>query len=112
MKLLDRKFIKNGRIQTAQEWLDDMGGIEVLVGRPLLGAPTPELIESLLLEDGIHPHDTRTVYEIYTKNPDDLTMGGWEIKFVRTDKDIKTFPLFDCVITRNDCNQPSLIIDF
>ena len=41
-------------------------------------------------------------YEIYTCDP--LTgQTGWEIEHVRsTDDLIKSFPQFDCIITRND----------
>ena len=47
--------------------------------------------------------DTVNTYEIYTKNPDTLE-GGWDIKFVEScDLCIKNYPLFDCIITRNDC---------
>lgn len=52
-------------------------------------------------------------YEIYVSNSEDInngsyagnkagTVGGWEIKLIKTDKDIKNYPFFDCVITKND----------
>jgi len=52
-------------------------------------------------------------YEIYTYNSQPIVTGvyagkqpgevsGWEIKHVITDKDITTYPFFDCVITKND----------
>ena len=38
------------------------------------------------------------IFEIYVKNPKTLE-GGWEIKYVRSTKDlIKSFPFFDCII--------------
>ena len=41
-------------------------------------------------------------YEIYVCNPE-TGEGGWEIKHVMsTNKLIKYFPNFDCIITRND----------
>ena len=57
-------------------------------------------------------------YEIYVFNPEDIkdglyagkkagTISGWDIKLVKTDKDIKTFPLFDCIITKNDTPESS-----
>ena len=54
------------------------------------------------------------LYEIYTYNEEDITEGcykgkkagevtGWNIFWVlSTDEKIKTFPLFDCIITKND----------
>jgi len=42
------------------------------------------------------------VFEIYTKHPE-TKERGWEIKFVYATTDgIKTFPLFDCIITTDD----------
>lgn len=42
-------------------------------------------------------------YEIYTKNAT-TGEGGWDICLVRsTDTFIKMYPLFDCIITKNDC---------
>lgn len=41
-------------------------------------------------------------YEIYTRNPE-TGEGGWQIEHVRsTDYLIRQFPLFDCIITKND----------
>lgn len=41
-------------------------------------------------------------YEIYTKNPE-TGERGWNIEFVTsTDRLIKSYPDFDCVITKND----------
>ena len=38
------------------------------------------------------------IFEIYVKNPKTLE-GGWEIKYVRSTKDlIKSFPFFDCIL--------------
>ena len=43
-------------------------------------------------------------YEIYTCNPDNPSEGGWDIKLVEsTDELIRSYPLFDCIITKNDC---------
>ena len=52
-------------------------------------------------------------YEIYVYNDRDIkegvykgskkgTVSGWEIRYVMTNRDIKEYPLFDCVITKND----------
>ena len=57
------------------------------------------------------------IYEIYTKNPDDLSIGGWDIKFIYASAStIKSFPLFDEIITIDDYptfgsvdSQPKLI---
>ena len=39
---------------------------------------------------------------LYIKNKETL-QTGWDIKYVRSTEDkIKTFPLFDVIITRND----------
>lgn len=44
----------NGKItKPAYQWLDDMGGIEVLIGRPLFGAPTSDLINQIMAENGL-----------------------------------------------------------
>lgn len=44
-------------------------------------------------------------YEIYTRCPE-TGVGGWDIKNVRsTDELINSYPHFDVVITKNDC-QP------
>jgi len=51
-------------------------------------------------------------YEIYVCNSKEITNGmykgkqagevsGWDIKLVATDKDIKKYPFFDCIITKN-----------
>lgn len=45
--------------------------------------------------------EDKKVYEIYTINPE-TKEAGWDLLFVRTNKDIKTFPNFDCIITVND----------
>lgn len=55
-------------------------------------------------------------YEIYVYNSQPITDGiyagkqagevdGWEIKLIKTDKDITTYPFFDCVITKNDAPE-------
>jgi hypothetical protein len=52
------------------------------------------------------------VFEIYTKNPK-TGQTGWDIKFVyASDVTIKTFPHFDCVITRDDCPAGTKIINW
>lgn len=43
----------NGVIKSALDWVSDMGGIEVVVGRPLLGAPDESLIKSIMAENGL-----------------------------------------------------------
>jgi len=44
----------NGKsTKSASDWINDMGGIEVIVGRPLFGAPTDDLIESIMAENGL-----------------------------------------------------------
>lgn len=41
-------------------------------------------------------------YEIYTLEPEKLTTG-WDIKHIEsTDSLVKKYPLFDCVISKND----------
>jgi len=41
-------------------------------------------------------------YEIYTNNPE-TGESGWDIKHINsTDKLIRYYPNFDCVITKND----------
>ena len=43
------------------------------------------------------------IYEIYTCNPDDPSVKGWDIIHVlSTDSLIAKYPLFDCIITKND----------
>tara|TARA_R110002074_G_scaffold317075_1_gene487587 strand:- start:424 stop:648 length:225 start_codon:yes stop_codon:yes gene_type:complete len=52
-----------------------------------------------------------TIFEIYIKNEETL-QTGWDIKYVRSTEDkIKTFPLFDVIITRNDlpCKDCNII---
>jgi len=49
---------RNGEEKTAEEWLDDIGGIETLLGRKLFGAPTQELIRDHLFQQGITPKVT------------------------------------------------------
>ncbi|MCD6337134.1 MAG: hypothetical protein J7M01_02745 [Candidatus Marinimicrobia bacterium] len=58
--------------------------------------------------------DNLDLFEIYVYNSEIITSGhyegsppgevsGWEIKWVlATDAGIKTFPFFDCIITKND----------
>lgn len=42
-------------------------------------------------------------YEIYTCHPE-TGEEGWEIKLIRsTDRLIKSYPLFDTIIAKNDC---------
>lgn len=52
------------------------------------------------------------VYEIYTKDPE-TGQTGWEIEIVlSTDELIKTYPNFDCIITKNDpffSNKPKKV---
>ncbi len=63
---------------------------------------TGDKIHSSLNELTIYVEPLHT-YEIYTCNPADVTEGGWDIKLViSTDRLIKSYPLFDCVITKND----------
>jgi hypothetical protein len=41
-------------------------------------------------------------YEVYTCNPE-TGEGGWDIHYIRsTDRLIKYYPDFDCIITKND----------
>ena len=59
-----------------------------------------------MLSMALTPHSCMVepvnTYEIYTKCPDKGT-GGWEIEYVTsTDKLIKYYPLFDCIISKND----------
>lgn len=44
------------------------------------------------------------IYELYTKNP--VTKEtGWDIKWVRsTEEQVKSYPDFDCIISRNADN--------
>ena len=52
-----------------------------------------------------------TIFEIYIKNEETL-QNGWDIKYVRSTEDkIKTFPLFDVIITRNNlpCKDYNII---
>lgn len=42
-------------------------------------------------------------YEIYTCCPE-TGVTGWDIKYIEsTDRLIKYYPNFDCIITKNDC---------
>lgn len=50
---MDELYTDGSFTQTASAWLDDMGGIEAVIGRPLFGAPTADLIESIMLENGL-----------------------------------------------------------
>ena len=51
-------------------------------------------------------------YEIYTCCPD-TGVGGWEIKNVTsTDSMINGFPLFDEIISKNDCHGDIDWLDF
>jgi hypothetical protein len=45
--------------------------------------------------------DTCIIYELYIKNP--VTKeNGWDIKWVRsTEEQVKSYPDFDCIISRN-----------
>ena len=44
------------------------------------------------------------IFEIYVKNPKTFE-SGWEIKYVRSTKDlIKSFPFFDCIISMGGCH--------
>lgn len=61
-----------------------------------------EVIQEGLNLDIVEISEAHT-YEIYTRKPDDLNIGGWDIKHViSTDAMIKHYPLFDCIITKND----------
>ena len=43
-------------------------------------------------------------YEVYTRNPIDLSTG-WDIKLLYgTREEVEALPLFDCIITINDVN--------
>ena len=44
---------KKGNIKSADQWLDDMGGIEAVIDRPIFGAPTEELIHDIMIENGL-----------------------------------------------------------
>ena len=51
-------------------------------------------------------------YEIYTKDPQ-TGEGGYDIHFVQsTDNLIKDYPLFDCIITKNDGEATNQFIDY
>lgn len=42
-----------GETKKASEWLEDMGGIECVIGRPLWGAPLEALIVNIMAENGL-----------------------------------------------------------
>ena len=44
---------RKGVVQTAEQWLFDMGGIECVIGRQLFGAATDSLIASIMAENGL-----------------------------------------------------------
>ena len=46
---------------------------------------------------------TSHVFEIYTRNPDDHAVTGWDISWVQSTRElIKSYPLFDVIITTDD----------
>ena len=58
-----------------------------------------------------HVVEPLQVFEIYTHHPRDPSCRGWDIRFVRsTRSDIKSYPLFDCIITVDD-NYPRQRVD-
>jgi len=66
--------------------------------------PTQEQIDALDLFE-IYVYNDHTINEGQYENSLPGTISGWEIKWVlATDDGIKSFPWFDCVITKNDTN--------
>ena len=56
------------------------------------------------------PMEEQHIYEIYTCNPDDPSVKGWDIIHVlSTDSLIAKYPLFDCIITKNDSEGHELV---
>ena len=67
--------------------------------------------------------DLVNIYEIYVYNDKDIdtgnytgskagTISGWEIKWIKTNKDIINYPFFDCIITTNDMPAGVIPIEF
>jgi len=92
---------KDAAIELESQWRDDVRGGEYLT----LSNPSQRKKITRKKNSVGAVKSTKAplkIFEIYTKHP---TTGesGWEIEWVRsTEKEIKSYPNFDVVITRND----------
>lgn len=59
-----------------------------------------DIYEIFVYNDKKIPESAETVYAGMEAG----TVSGWQIKWVyATDEGVKTFPFFDCIISKNDC---------
>jgi hypothetical protein len=77
----------------------------------------PETIGEFLKKQIDQPaqvmEEEKNIYEIYTKKPE-TGETGWDIFWVRSHRDnIKSFPHFDCIISRGDLpNNMAMVVNW